>query len=650
MRRRNNNTSNIAPRIYNLLLLLLLITILFVPGFSFAQSEKEMQVLQMYFMEGELVVSATRTLKPLSQVAENMSIVTSEEIEAMNAHTVTEVLSRVPGMYVSFFGEDFGSGGALSIQGSDANHILVLLDGVPWNNMSGGNAILGTIPVGIIKNIEIIKGPASSAWGSSLGGVVNIVTKDSVDSASPAGSVSASYGERNTQDYRSDVSGRLGKVGYYLYTGKQESGGLRDDRDYNNDSIYSKIEVPFSRDINVSITAGYSEPHQDYGDLPSSDLIARDNITRVFFATSTISANLTDHIKVEGSFFTHNHKFAQLTSELSTGDLFLDTVTDEDKIGGSGKIIWQDDMHNAVFGVDLSDGDASQRLEAGPTLQAWGSPAISESDSGINKWAVFFNDTITIGDLSLTPGIRYDKNNIDGDFTSPSIGVTYRIMENTILRAAIAKGFTSPPLSNIESGGLFLDPNPDLDPENVWSYQAGAETLIADVLHAKTSYFHHDLKDALVKELYAAGAPTFNDLFFNKGRIKRDGVEVELRNAPIYNVSARAGFAYVHKRLYFDEATSEDMYSYNLAVVYDAPELLRARLDGRYIWWDDAADNQEYNTFIWDLNISKDIYWDENITGEIFFTAHNLFNGAHYLVADRQNPRRWIEAGLRLSY
>ncbi len=649
MSRRNNHTYKMTSAICNLILLPLLI-ILFVPGFSFAQSEKEMQILQMYFMKDDLVVSATRTLKPLSQVAENMSIVTAEEIKAMNAHTVVEVLSRVPGMYVSFFGEDFGGGGDLSIQGSDANHILVLLDGVPWNNIGGGNTILGTIPVGIIRHIEIIKGPASSAWGSSLGGVINIVTKDPVNSVSPAGSVSASYGERNTQDYRADVSGRLGKVGYYLYAGKQESGGLRDNRDYNNDSIYSKIEIPFSRDIKVNITAGYSEPHEDYGDLPSSDLIARDNITRVFFATSSITANLTDEIKFEGSFYTHDYKFVQITSELSTGDLYLDSVSDENKIGGSGKIIWQDDMHNAVLGIDLSEGDVKQNRQSGPTLQAWGSPAISESDTGINKWAVFLNDTITIGVLSITPGIRYDKNNVDGDFTSPSLGATYRLAEKTILRASIAKGFTTPPLNNIEGGALFLDPNPDLDPENVWSYQVGAETWIADFLHAKTSYFHHDMKDALVKELFAAGPPTFNDLFFNKGRIKRDGVEMELSNAPIINISAIAGFAYVHKRLYFDEATSEDIYSYNLAVVYDAPELLAARLDGRYIWWDDADDNQEYNTFIWDLNINKDIYSHGKVTGEVFFTAHNIFNGSHYLVGDRQNPNRWIEVGLRLSY
>jgi len=43
---------------------------------------------------------------------------------------------------------------------------MVLLDGILWNSIAGGNAITDTIPIGIIDRIEIIKGPASSAWGS----------------------------------------------------------------------------------------------------------------------------------------------------------------------------------------------------------------------------------------------------------------------------------------------------------------------------------------------------------------------------------------------------------------------------------------------------------------------------------------------------
>ena len=516
--------------------------------------------------------------------------------------------------------------------------------------MTGGNAVTNSIPVGIIQRIEIIKGPASSSWGSSLGGVINIVTKDVKDSPVPAGSLSVSYGERNTQDYSAEISGKAGAVGYYLYAGRQDSDGLRDSRYFDNDSFYSKIDIPVSSDVKFLLTAGYSEPHINYGDFPSSDLTSN-GIIRAFFATASVTAEITEDLSFEASFYTFKQKFVQNNNELSTGDLYLDAVYDEETTGGSGKFIWRDNIQTAVIGVDISGGNLKQTLSAGSFLQSWGVPETSRSDPRIEKWAVFANDTITIGKFSITPGIRYDQNNVSGDFTSPSIGATYRLGRHTILRVSVAKGFTVPPLSFTSGGGLFIDPNPDLKPEKVWSYQAGMESWVADYLKVKAMVFHHDMKDALVKELYAAGAPTYNDLYFNKGKIKRDGVELDVETVSFYNISLKTGFAYVHKRLYLEEATSEDSYAYNVTVKYDNNKSLSVQLAGNYMWWDiDSSYMAEYDTFIWDLNLNKKILSTEKITNEIFLAAHNVFNGSYYTLGDRKNPGRWIETGMRLRF
>jgi len=145
---------------------------------SAAQSEEEMKILRMFYREKDLVVSPTRHPKPISQVAENITVVTAREIEEMNAHTVAEVLNRIPGLFINFNQgiESFGSTSLIHIQGSEQRHVLVVVDGVRWNFLSEGAAETNSIPVGIIERIEVIKGPASSAWGSSLGGVINIIT------------------------------------------------------------------------------------------------------------------------------------------------------------------------------------------------------------------------------------------------------------------------------------------------------------------------------------------------------------------------------------------------------------------------------------------------------------------------------------------
>ena len=137
-----------------------------------SQSLDEMRLLDIYFHPKDLVISATRHPKPIAKTAENITIVTAEEIRNMNAHSVADVLNRVPGLFVNY-NQDFAAPSLIKIQGSDEHHVLVLLDGVRWNFLAGGNAEVNSIPVDIIDRIEVVRGPASSAWGSSLGGVVN---------------------------------------------------------------------------------------------------------------------------------------------------------------------------------------------------------------------------------------------------------------------------------------------------------------------------------------------------------------------------------------------------------------------------------------------------------------------------------------------
>jgi len=158
---------------------------------SAAQSEEEMKILRMFCKGKDLVVSPTRHPKPISRVAENITVVTAREIEEMNAHTVAEVLNRVPGVFVNF-NQDFGAASLIYIQGSEERHVLVLLDGVAWNFLADGHAETNSIPVGIIERIEVIKGPASSAWGSSLGGVINIITRPARTTRGPTGSIRGS--------------------------------------------------------------------------------------------------------------------------------------------------------------------------------------------------------------------------------------------------------------------------------------------------------------------------------------------------------------------------------------------------------------------------------------------------------------------------
>ena len=342
---------------------------------------------------------------------------------------------------------------------------------------------------------------------------------------------------------------------------------------------------------------------------------------------------------------------SQIDSEDDLVKIKTPVVTyDEEATSGGGKLVWTRGVHTAVFGVDINSGNLDQTITAGSVLQAMGAPATSITQPEIDRWAVYANDTIAIDRWSITPGIRYDRNNISGSFVSPSLGATCQLGQHSILRASVAKGFTLPPLSWTSGGALFLDPNPALDPEEVWSYQAGFESTAAEYLWIKGTAFRHELKNALTIIPFGAGPPTFNDLVVNRGEIRREGIELEVETLPVYNLSLLAGFAYVDLKP-ANESGSTELYSYLLGIRYDDGKSFRGILLGRYVWWDlDFVWQASYDDFIWDLNLNKRIYAKAKTSAELFATAHNLFNGAQYTFGDSKNPDTWVEAGIRVKF
>ncbi len=617
-----------------------------------AQTQEEMRVLSLFYEEKDLVVTPTRYAKPISQVAENISVITESEIEAMNAHTVAEILSRVPGLYVGF-NQDFGAASQVYIQGSEQTHVLVLVDGIPWNFLSGGGAETNSIPVGTIDRIEIVKGPASSAWGSSLGGVVNILTKPTGDRQRPTGAIRASYGEASSRDYRAQVSGMAGRVGYYLFAGRQDSKGLRDSRYFDTYSLYTKFHLPVSDYVEANLRMGYSNPDMKFGDLVFRGVTATGSL-RSFFATASIEAFLARGLSLKVSYHTLKQKSQQMNVTLDMidppGELYLESIFDEETTGGRAKLVWEKGRHTAVLGVDFDQGRLDQTLNAGLPLQFWGVPASSVTRPEIDQRAVYFNDTIVIEEWSLTPGIRLDDNSITGSFVSPSFGLTRKLGRESLFRASAARGFTIPPLSSSSGGGVRLDPNPALEPEEVWSFQAGIETGTLKYLWLRATLFRHDLDNALTREIGGGGPPAYNDLGINDGEIRRQGVELEFQTLPFHHLSLQAGISYVDISP-SNELGSEETYAYNIGLRYDDKASFRAELFGRFVWWNvDPRYHASYDDFIWELNINKRIFSGKTMNTEIFLTAHNLFGGEQFSDGDFRNPDTWVEAGIRFKF
>lgn len=613
--------------------------------------------LLLFWEEKELYVqTATRSEKPLTQVAENMTVITAREIEAMNANSVAEVLARVPGLFVDFGTNDFVSNSQLHIQGSEPRHVTVMLDGMPVNFLSGGQAETSFIPLRIVERIEIIKGAASSAWGSALGGVVNIITRDTGDKPLPNGMLSGSYGEANSRDLATELRGKNGPLGYYLYAGQQASDGLRNNRDYRRTSIFAKLLLTPSRDLDITLSGGFSNPEINEGAVPSL-FVSSKSMLRNQFLNGTIEYRATPELTVRGGLRLFKSRFDQPIHFLATftpspGQLRIQNIFDEQTISANLQATWSSGIQTLTLGGESSHGRLDQTTNAGPLFQGAGFPAGVTINSRIDKWGLFANNTVEFGPLAVTPGIRLDHDSFTGYFVSPSLGLTWELGEHSVARASAARGFTSPPLSFLAGGGPFSNANSQLRAEYGWSYQVGLESGLADLVNLKGTLFRHETTKAITV------VNTAPSTAINQGDITHQGYELEAETVPFHNLSLKLGHAYMHSKA--DAVSSGhannyfDNYSWLVGIKYDDRRSFTALLSGSYVYWDldpsQGVNSDKYKTFIWDLTGTKKFRTSDTTTLETFLTIHNLFSGAHTTIAVFPNPTRWVEGGLRLKF
>jgi vitamin B12 transporter len=622
--------------------------------------EPEPESFDLYFEEGPGVIAASRYPKSLSRIAENVTVINSAEIEDANVHTLAELLDRVAGVFVSFNGHDFGSSATLPIHGDSSyhnHHTLVLLDGIKLNYNSSGTAETNSIPIGIIDRVEVVKGPASSAWGSALGGVINIITKEAPISGRSRSSAHLSYGEADSYDLRAEIGGGTDRAGYYLYGGAMASDGLRDERYFENQSFYGKLRYEFA-DVKLRLTGGYVAPDSKLLDMPAMELSIT-NESEDWFTTVGLGIDLSPELtlSVSASYFDRDilQKWTVLvTGALGTaGDIFQDSEGQERSYGLEARLVRTGERHTVAAGIDYNRNELDQRKINGLFAQTVGVPPDFEplppeaiaTPASEEKLAVYLNDTVTYGALTVIPGLRYDYHSISDDFISPSLGLVYHSRPNSIFRASVARGFSAPLLANIDGGGnLFSTPNPDLAPEKVWSYQLGAELTGFGWLRLKTTLFYHDLEGIWERNALRQ--------MINVGDDERYGYEIELETLPFHNLALAANLTSIYQKTETLDGFDEDrLYNGNIILTFARPDLFRVELAGHYVHFlDRELINGRCSDFLWDLDISKRFTLESGRRAKIFAKAHNLFNGSQYWWDMIPNPDRWFEAGLSVSF
>jgi vitamin B12 transporter len=407
-----------------------------------------------------------------------------------------------------------------------------------------------------------------------------------------------------------------------------------------NISLFSKFNTSLSKDVGLNVSFGYSEPENDLGSF-ADGLIRSDSGSRTVYANAALDITLSSQSMFNFTGYYISQDLNLNNEFVPNGAPFLNTEYQEETYGADTNIIWEPPRHTLVIGAEISQGDL---------LQTIGFPALAESHPDILSWATYINDTLSMGQWAVTPGVRLDHNTVSGSFFSPSLGATFQPRTNLLFRGTVSKGFHYPPLGISEGGAFLLDPNPDLEAEEVWSYQVGTETTALPRMRVKATLFLHDLDKALTRERFGGGPPNYNDLFINSGGLQRRGVEMDLKTDALGHFFLEASGIYID----FDRPNSlgsTEVYAYNLVLSYDNPAIITIRLAGYYEDLNSADTLQSnFDDIIWNLNVSKEFSIGVNAKALFFITAHNLLDGEQYVLGDTKNPSRWLEGGIRFAF
>lgn len=173
--------------------------------------------------EGVIVVTATRQATRHSELLSDVVTIEREEIEHSGQTTVDQLLSRKAGIHVVANGGP-GANTSVFIRGANSSHTLVLIDGMRYGSATTGQAALENIPLSAIERIEVLRGPASSLYGSdAIGGVIQIFTRNT---GANGVELLAGVGTHNTREITAGFSASNENFRINLQGGHSETDGF----------------------------------------------------------------------------------------------------------------------------------------------------------------------------------------------------------------------------------------------------------------------------------------------------------------------------------------------------------------------------------------------------------------------------------------
>ncbi|MBC8554077.1 MAG: TonB-dependent receptor [Candidatus Brocadiales bacterium] len=522
---------------------LLLASILLLPTISYSESNidlkgesnksgKQDDALAVEVEEEveEIMVTATRTETPVSQLPDSVTIVSRAQIDQQKATTIFEALRSVPGLNIQKSGS-IGRQSEMTIRGSSTSQVLVMIDGVQVNSPTTGTFNFANLTTDNIERIEVVRGAQSTLYGSdAMGGLINIITRKG--KGKPKFSIRSEFGTlERTYNESISTSGSLKKFHYTVDLARTDSDGRGADDDYDKTNLSSRFGYEINEKIDIETTMRYNDSMVGIDDAAFKQDPNRSSQNEDFNMNAIFNQSLTDWWSQSLKFSFADSDLTSIdrpnpgTAETSSSRFRLDTQI---YTGNWQHTLKYRDIDTFVAGFEFENQSADNR---------------TFDEALINRGWYFQNQLKLWDRFFFNAGVRIDDNNTFGKDVNPKFSIAYHLKEtDTKFKANYGKGFRGPTLNQL----FFPDFGvPTLDPEESESYDLGFEQyLLEDKVFFGVTYFNNRFSN-LIQSVDTGG---FVFRAQNLGFVRAEGIEAEAVIKPFKGLTVRGTFTKTNTR------------------------------------------------------------------------------------------------------
>lgn len=609
----------------------------------------------------EVVVSAQKAPIVYSQLSRLVTTIKSDEIKLMPVSSVNELLENFSGVDIRQRGAN-GIQADVSIRGGSFDQNLILLNGINISDPQTGHHSLN-IPIDLnsIDRIEILEGSGSRVFGpNAFSGAINIITNQFDKNYTKAGFSAGDFGLYSgslTSAYR------YKNWNHFISVSKSQSKGYTENTDYDQHNAFynTRYNAGYGK---IDFQIGYTD--KEFGANSFYTPAYPDQFEQIKTTFTSLKFETGDKLKLIPAVYFRRHQdrfelFRNEPASWYTGhnyhltDVYgikLDArYTSKYGITSFGAEIRSENIWSNVLGTDMND-----------TIKAFGEPdGFYTKNYARTVSNYFIEHSYYYGNFSISGGLLtswVSENDFDLNFY-PGVEASYRYAKNLSAYVSVNRSLRLPTFTDLFYSGPSNVGNPNLHPEEAWSYELGVLKFNSLKIKSNFSVYYREAENVIAWVKHKNDSPEAKWETQNLTSVETWGMEIVNRfNINKYFINyINVNYNYLNQKSKsgeYDSKYSLNYLKHNLFVGLNHKIIKNVNLSWNFRYQDRAGSflqydfinneytgDQEFDPF---LLVDLKLNWEYKVFN-LFAEVTNLFNKNYIDIGNVEMPGRWFKAG-----